>query len=103
MNLKLFRPKFAVWSAVQADIDRITEVWRECLATWKGPFLFGAKPSIADAMYAPVVTRFRSYDVQMHGACERYCQQIMAWPDMKEWFAAAQKEPDQIDELDIEF
>ena len=103
MNLKLFRPKFAVWSAVQADIDRITEIWRECLATWKGPFLFGAKPSIADAMYAPVVTRFRSYDVQMHGACERYCQQIMAWPDMKEWFAAAQKEPDQIDELDIEF
>jgi glutathione S-transferase len=54
-------------------------------------------------MYAPVVTRFRSYDVKMTGACERYCQQIMSWPEMKEWFAAAQKEPEQIDELDIEF
>jgi len=103
MNLKLFRPGFAVWSAVQADIDRITEIWRECLMTWKGPWLFGAKPTIADAMYAPVVTRFRSYDVEMTGACERYCQQIMAWRDMKEWFAAAQREPEQIDELDIEF
>jgi glutathione S-transferase len=103
MNLRLFRPGFSVWSAVQADIDRITEIWRECLSSSKGPWLFGAKATIADAMYAPVVTRFRSYDVQMHGACERYCQQIMAWSDMREWFAAAQKEPEQIDELDIEF
>jgi glutathione S-transferase len=103
MNLKLYRPGFAVWSAVQADIDRITEIWRDCLASSKGPWLFGAKPTIADAMYAPVVTRFRSYDVEMHGACERYCKHIMAWSDMREWFAAAQKEPEQIDELDIEF
>ena len=103
MNLRLFRPDFAVWSAVQADIDRITEIWRECITTWKGPWLFGSQPSIADAMYAPVATRFRSYDIKMEGPCERYCQQILAWPDMREWFAAAQREPEQIDELDIEF
>jgi glutathione S-transferase len=103
MNLKLFRPNFAVWSAVQADIDRITEIWSECLSYWKGPWLFGKTPTIADAMYAPVVTRFRSYDVKVDRLCERYCQTILAWPDMKEWFAAAQKEPEQIDELDIEF
>lgn len=103
MNLRLFRPNFAVWSAVQADIDSITEIWRDCLATWKGPWLFGAKPTAADAFYAPVVTRFRSYDIKMQGVCEKYCQQIMAWPDMKEWFAAAQREPEQIDELDVEF
>jgi len=103
MNLKLFRPGFAVWSAVQADIDRITEIWRECLTTWNGPWLFGTRPTIADAMYAPVATRFRSYDVKMHGVCEGYCQQVLACPGMKEWFAAAQKEPEHIDELDIEF
>jgi glutathione S-transferase len=103
MNLRLFRPNFAVWSAVQADIDRITEIWRECISTWKGPWLFGKAPSIADVMYAPVATRFRSYDVKVDVVCERYCQQILAWPDMKEWFAAAQHEPEQIDELDIEF
>ena len=103
MNLRLFRPGFAVWSAVQADIDRITEIWGECLTYWKGPWLFGKNPTIADAFYAPVVTRFRSYDVKVDRLSERYCQQILAWPDMKEWFAAAQKEPEQIDELDIEF
>jgi glutathione S-transferase len=103
MNLRLFRPNFAVWSAVQADIDRITEIWNECLTHWKGPWLFGKAPTIADAFYAPVVTRFRSYDVKVDRLCERYCQQILAWPEMKEWFAAAQKEPEQIDELDIEF
>ncbi|HQT77521.1 MAG TPA: glutathione S-transferase [Rhodopila sp.] len=103
MNLKLYRPDFAIWSAVQADIDRITEIWRECLTTWEGPWLFGAKPSIADAMYAPVVTRFRTYNIKMEGMCERYCRRILGWSHMQEWFAAAQKEPEQIEELDIEF
>lgn len=103
MNLKAFRPNFAIWSAVQADIDRITEIWRECLTTWKGPWLFGKKPTIADAMYAPVVTRFRTYDIRMEGMCERYCQHVILWSPMQEWFAGAQKEPDHIEELDVEF
>jgi glutathione S-transferase len=103
MNLKLYRPGFAIWSAVQADVDRIVEIWRQCLGTWKGPWLFGQQPTIGDAMYAPVVTRFRSYAIPMEGACERFCTHIMAWPHMQEWFAAAQKEPDRIDELDVEF
>jgi glutathione S-transferase len=54
-------------------------------------------------MYAPVVTRFRSYDVAQDEVCEAFCRQIMAWPPMREWFAAAQREPEQIDELDVEF
>jgi glutathione S-transferase len=103
MNLRLFRPGFTVWSAVQADIDRITEIWHDCLRTWHGPWLFGEHISVADAMYAPVVTRFRSYDIGQDEVCERYCRQIMAWRPMAEWFAAAQREPEQIDELDIEF
>jgi glutathione S-transferase len=103
MNLRLFRPGFVVWSAVQADIDHIRGIWRDCLTTWKGPWLFGDKPTIADCFYAPVVTRFRSYDVKVDPIAERYCQQIMAWPDMREWFAAAQHEPEQIEELDVEF
>jgi glutathione S-transferase len=103
MNLRMFRPGFAVWSAVQADIDHICGIWRDCLTTWKGPWLFGDKPTIADCFYAPVVTRFRSYDVKVDPIAERYCQQIMAWPDMREWFAAAQHEPEQIEELDVEF
>ena len=103
MNLRLFRPGFKVWSAVQADIDRITEIWRECFGLYKGPWLFGATPTIADAMYAPVATRFRTYDVKLDPTSERYCAQILSWPAMREWFAAAQHEPEQIEELDIEF
>lgn len=103
MNLRMFRPNFTLWSAVRADIDRVVEIWRECLGTWKGPWLFGEQRTIADAMFAPVVTRFRTYDVKMDPVCDRFCQEILAWPDMREWFASAQREPDQIEELDIEF
>ncbi|MSP01060.1 MAG: glutathione S-transferase family protein [Acetobacteraceae bacterium] len=103
MNLKLFRPDFTLWSAVRADIGRITEIWRECLETWHGPWLYGERPTIADAMYAPVVTRLRTYDVKVDPVCEAWCQHILAWPDLREWWAAAQREPEQIEELDIEF
>ena len=53
MNLRTEGRRIAIWSAAQADIDRITEIWRECLDTWKGPWLFGRTPTVADAMYAP--------------------------------------------------
>ena len=58
---------------------------------------------MADAMYAPVVTRFLTYDVAARQACAAYCKRIMAMPEMKEWIAAAKKEPDEIDELEAEF
>ena len=103
MNLKLFRPDFTLWSAVRADISRITEIWRECQETWQGPWLYGARPTIADAMYAPVATRFRTYGVTLDPVSEAYCTHVLAWPDMREWWAAAQREPEQIEELDIEF
>lgn len=103
MNLRLFRPGFAIWSAVQADIDRITEIWVECLKQSKGPWLFGQAPTVADAMYAPVATRFRTYDVKVDPISELWCAHVLAWPAMREWWAAAQKEPEQIEELDIEF
>ena len=54
-------------------------------------------------MYAPVVTRFLTYDVALDPVCAAYCKTIMALPAMKEWVAAAQLEPDEIDELEAEF
>jgi glutathione S-transferase len=103
MNLRLHRPGYRVWSAARADIERVLEIWRECLDTWRGPWLFGRHPTIADAMYAPVVTRLRTYDVALDGVCERYAAHIMEWQDLKEWIAGAADEPEQIEELDIEF
>jgi glutathione S-transferase len=103
MNIKARFPGFKIWSRAQTDIDRITDIWQECLAQYGGPYLFGAKPCIADAMFAPVVTRFITYDVALDEACAAYCDTIMALPAMKEWVAAAHAEPDEIDELDAEF
>lgn len=102
MNLKRHFPQHKVWARAIGDIERITAIWRECLAAYGGPFLFG-KRSMADAMYAPVVTRFLTYDVKLDATCTAYCGRIMALPEMIEWMEAAKREPDEIDELDMEF
>jgi glutathione S-transferase len=102
MNLKRSFPGHKVWARARGDIERITTIWRDCLDTYGGPFLFG-KRSMADAMYAPVVTRFVTYDVALDRECAAYCERIMALPDMVAWIAAAKKEPEEIDELDMEF
>jgi glutathione S-transferase len=103
MNLKAHYPGFKVWAGAQADIDRVVSIWRECFAVSKGPYLFGKEPCMADAMYAPVVTRFLTYDVKLDPECVAYCQTIMAMPLMREWVAGAKAEPDELEELDVEF
>jgi glutathione S-transferase len=102
MNLKARHPGFKIWSGAQADIDRITAIWRECLAAYQGPYLFGTL-TMADAMYAPVVTRFLSYDVRLDRQCALYCERIMALPDILEWRSAALREPEELEELEMEF
>jgi len=103
MNLRSVRPDFKVWSSAQADIDRITLIWHECLETWKGPYLFGERYTVADAMYAPVCTRFVTYDVKLDEVCAAYSARILAMPDMIEWSEAAKQEVDEVSELEIEF
>jgi glutathione S-transferase len=103
MNLKAHYPRFRLWAGVQSDIDRIVSIWRECLATSGGPYLFGEKPCMADAMYAPVCTRFITYDVTLDSDCAAYCRAIMALPAMEEWREGANTEPDELEELDVEF
>ncbi|MDP9933444.1 glutathione S-transferase [Variovorax paradoxus] len=103
MNIKARFRGFKIWSRAQADIDRIVAIWRECLKTYGGPFLFGKEAGMADAMYAPVVTRFLSYDVPLDSVCAAYCKRVMDLPAMREWVAAAKEEPEEIDELDAEF
>ena len=102
MNLKAHHPGFKVWSGAQADIDRITAIWRECFAEHHGPYLFG-QLTMADAMYAPVATRFMTYDVKLDRDCASYCDRIMSLPDMIAWREAALAEPDELEELEMEF
>jgi glutathione S-transferase len=103
MNLKVRHDGFKVWAGAQADIDRVAAIWRECLQRYGGPYLFGAKPTIADAMYAPVCTRFVTYDVKLDPASAAYRDLILRWPPMVEWTAAAKAEPEEVEELDVEF
>jgi glutathione S-transferase len=102
MNLKAHYPGFKVWAGAQADIDRVIAIWRECLAQYGGPFLFGA-PTMADAMYAPVCTRFMTYDVKLDQVCSAYRARILELPPMVEWIEAAHAEPEELEELDVEF
>jgi glutathione S-transferase len=102
MNLKGAFPGHKVWARAKGDIERVTAIWRECLEAYGGPFLFG-KRGMADAMYAPVATRFVTYDVKLDETCAAYCKRIMAQPEMIEWIKAARREPEEIEELDMEF
>jgi glutathione S-transferase len=103
MNLKGDSPGFRIWDRAQADIDRVCEIWRDCLRQYGGPWLFGAKRTMADAMYAPVATRLRTYHVVLDEVCAAYAAQVLEMPEMLEWQGAALTEPEEIDELDMEF
>jgi len=74
------------------DVRRIQAIWREQLAASGGPFLFGAF-SIADAMFAPVTTRFTTYGVDLDATCRAYVEAVAALPAMKQWQKNAEAEP----------
>jgi glutathione S-transferase len=103
MNLKARHEGFKVWAGAQADIDRVTAIWRECLQRYGGPYLFGRTATVADAMYAPVCTRFATYDVKLDPAAAAYRDLMLKFPAMIEWTAAAKSEPEEVEELDVEF
>ena len=98
MNIRASYPGKGMTSAVRADISRITGLWRDCRKRFAGAapkdegFLFGGF-SAADAMYAPVVTRLRTYGVAVDSDTDAYCKAILAHPPMKEWIDAAKNEP----------
>jgi glutathione S-transferase len=95
MNIRSSFPGRGVTPEVQADINRIMSIWRDCRTRFgegQGEFLFG-NFTIADAMFAPVATRFRTYKVELERDADAYCDTIMAMPAMQEWIAAAKNEP----------
>lgn len=102
MNLKARHKSFKIFSGARPDVERIKAIWTECLDTYGGPYLFG-ELSVADAMYAPVCTRFLTYAVPLEGPLAEYRDRIFAWPLMQEWTSAALAEPDEMFELEVEF
>lgn len=94
MNIRADRPGLRIEADVQADIGRIRNVWHACRRDFgaQGRFLFG-EFSIADAVYAPVVTRFHTYRIPMDETAQDYIQAMRSLPAMREWAAAAAAEP----------
>ena len=103
MNLKVRHENFKVWGGAQADIERVTTIWRDCLQKYGGPYLFGKTPTMADAMYAPVCTRFQTYNVKLDEPSSAYRDLMLRFPAMLEWTAAAKSEHEDVEELDVEF
>lgn len=94
MDVRASCPKGDWPAEVQADTQRIINIWEQCRKVFgkKGPFLFGAF-SIADAMYAPVVWRFHTYGIKLSGASRKYQEMILNLPAMEEWKQASIAEP----------
>jgi glutathione S-transferase len=94
MNIRSNFPNRGSTPEVQADIDRITAIWHDCRNRFgkTGPFLFGTF-TVADAMYAPVVSRFRTYKVELDAETQAYSDAVWSLPAMQEWAAAAKNEP----------
>jgi glutathione S-transferase len=95
MNVRKRHPGKGRTPEVLAEIARIVEIWGECY----GPFLFGPFCA-ADAMYAPVALRFRTYEVELPAACRAYADAVLALPALQEWMRDAGRETESLPQFE---
>ena len=102
MNIRKRYPGLGRTPESMADVARIVSLWSDCRARYGkgGRFLFGAF-SIADAMYAPVVLRFRTYEVELPADCRAYSDAVLALPAMQDWIAAAMAETESLPQFEL--
>ncbi len=96
MNCRATGRKVPRPADLAADIDRVTAIWGDCRRRYGGGWLFG-EFSIADVMYAPVVLRFRTYDVRLPDTASTYPERLLKSPALQEWLAAAELETEVIE------
>lgn len=101
MNIRASRPGHAFDADVLKEVERVKAIWRDCRSRHGagGPFLFGAFTN-ADAMFGPVVTRFRTYGIPLAGVEAAYVDAVWNSPELADWIVAAKKEPWGIPEYD---
>lgn len=101
MNIRASFPGKGRTPEAQADIGRVTEIWEDCLErSGQHGFLFGDF-SIADAFYAPVVMRFRTYGVWLPPALQAYMNRVIAHPAVAQWMREAVEETDRLEQYDV--
>jgi len=83
---------------VAAQVARAQESWRQTRATWGagGPYLFGARFCFADAMWAPMASRFRTYSVELAPEAQAYGEAVLSHPHVTEWIAGAEAEAREV-------
>jgi glutathione S-transferase len=103
MNVRKRRTGFALTADAAADVARIAAIWAMCRSTFGsgGAFLFGGF-SLADCMFAPVVTRFDSYGVSLPAAAQSYVADVLAHPLVQRWYAEAAAESWSIDKYETD-
>jgi glutathione S-transferase len=94
MNARARNRRTAVTAALEADVERIDELWNDCRGRFGGggPWLFG-EYSVADAMYAPVVLRFNTYAARISQTARWYMATVLEDAPLQEWLQAAKQEP----------
>lgn len=102
MNMRSSFPGRGMTAEAQADLNRIAALWRDCRKRFSagGGFLFGHF-TIADAMYAPVVSRLRTYKIDLEEEAQAYADSVWAHPPLQDWAAAARNEPMVIEEFEF--
>ena len=98
MNCRKFYSDYEITNDVQQDINRVVDIWDNCHISYGegGDWLFG-EFSGADAMFAPIVSRFETYDIKLNGFAAEYAQMVGENVYMKEWVEAGKKETEVID------
>ena len=93
MNCRAMGRKVSLPDALAADIDRVLDIWSDCHHRYQsqGNWLFG-RFSVADAMFAPVVLRFRSYGINLPDAASAYPRRMLESESIQRWLAAAESE-----------
>jgi len=101
MNIRASYPGEGRAPGVDDDVRRITSIWESCRRDFgrDGDLLFGGF-TIADAFFAPIVSRFRTYGVELGGAARDYMDALWAFPAMRSWVAAAEAEEWRVDRYD---
>ena len=101
MNIRLSVVHAMASDTLRSEVERVQEIFTTCLAKSGGPYLFGDF-SIADAMYAPVVMRFRSYGVRLNATCDTYRETVLHNPAVARWISDALAEAETIPEYEAE-
>jgi glutathione S-transferase len=99
MNVRRTYSGIGVTTEVKQDIARIEAIWDDCLQRYGGPFLCGDF-GIADAMYAPVATRFKTYGIALSTTANGYAETLLELPAMTEWYAAARAESEVLPQFE---